>query len=91
MAGTTLVYEIGPDSQHPLDGPNFTLRPRALAKCVAMSNLYQLNRVKALRGERACSSLSPESRRGVTAIADQTVAAKTIGRMSFVDSTRLGV
>jgi dipeptidyl-peptidase-4 len=28
---------------------------------------------------------------GVTAVADQTVAAKTIGRMSFVDSTRIGV
>lgn len=28
---------------------------------------------------------------GVTAVADQTVAAKTIGRMSFVDSTRMGV
>ncbi|HJQ12917.1 MAG TPA: S9 family peptidase [Gemmatimonadaceae bacterium] len=28
---------------------------------------------------------------GVAAVADQTVAAKTIGRMSFVDSTRMGV
>jgi len=28
---------------------------------------------------------------GVTAVEDQTVAAKTIGRMSFVDSTRMGV
>jgi dipeptidyl-peptidase 4 len=28
---------------------------------------------------------------GVTAVADQAVAARTIGRMSFVDSTRLGV
>jgi len=28
---------------------------------------------------------------GVTAVADQAVAAKTIGRMGFVDSTRMGV
>lgn len=28
---------------------------------------------------------------GVTAVADQAIAAKTIGRMSFVDSTRMGV
>jgi dipeptidyl-peptidase-4 len=28
---------------------------------------------------------------GVTAVADQAVATRTIGRMSFVDSTRLGV
>jgi dipeptidyl-peptidase-4 len=28
---------------------------------------------------------------GVTAVSDQTVAARTIGRMSFVDSTRMGV